>query len=74
MVEVATVEKQQGVELKPIGGSEVRRVEVVEVGEEEVSKAASTVHQMCAHLCISVQQLELLLQAVVKPQLQAMEI
>ena len=72
MVEVATVEKQQGSEQKPIGGSEVQRVE--EEVEGEVSKAASTVHQMCAHLCISVQQLELLLQAVMKTQLQAMEI
>ena len=51
MVGVETVEKQQALELKPIGGSEVRRVEVkvVEVEEEEASKAASTVHQMCAH-------------------------
>ena len=74
MVGVETVEKQQALELKPIGGSEVQRVEVVEVVEGEVSKAASTVHQMCAHLCISVQQAELLPQAVMKTQLQAMEI
>ena len=54
MVEVATVEKQQALELKPIGGSEVQRVEEVVEGEGEDSKAASTVHQRCAHLFISV--------------------
>ena len=35
MVEVATVEKQQALELKPIGGSEVQRVEEVVEGEGE---------------------------------------